>query len=1765
MVTIKENTITRCRSPAPKYCDLHMSIARIYGEDDVPYEITERSFKMLNPHFSTFLPTIKEEEIFSVRGDNLEFEEYEEISEHLYGSFFCEEIDQCLCGYGVCDIHKPHNMNPSDFEGDLEKFTIFDEKCDCFSDCDCGIVENKILNVFPTIHEYAQLNVQSNEVSSDFDIPYVTKLVEDIAWCAYLLSQKPTRRGLIEVGVTFAKLRSKDALTYDVYRKLFLDKVEIEFDVNNLDVEYEVQSMEFVPKVRQLLDSYKDIINSPIYKKIYKCIMYGISLNIFDTIGIPMSKMGYSAMEKAMLRRKFSNKSDFVYTLLDTILFVLEKGVYIVQTGDISAFTQTGSKYGELYEDAVLLKRQARLVSNAEDHGFNEPEFRQKLDSTIEKFTSIHKHARGLDVSEKQLISMKLSELQMIRDDLTSLAACREPREQPFGVLVVGGSGIGKSTITEQIYQYFAKVVGLPNDQMYKYVHNFLAKYWNNFRSCCWCIVMDDIAAEHPKLGDNSSVKEIIQIMNPVPYCPDQAALEDKGKTPCKPKLVIATTNVKTVNAEHYFAYPSAVQRRFPYVVTPKVKEEYTNSQGMLDSSLVNDGSPFADLWTYTVEVVRPVPYGERRTLAYMEKILENASQTEFYIWMRDAINKHQDNISRVKHGLSHLRNATVCKCCQLPDQMCLNIQSDENDVSFFLSTLPMQLFSIIQTTSVYKWIERMFCFIYFTFYISKFFDSTSLKYRKASIWILENLDRKDKWREMGNRVNSYFTTPKLSILLISVGSAIAFYKTFSRLRLEGQETSSHGEKPEPTNDERENVWYNQDFTLTSFEVSRQSSSAMSEDFNKFVSRIADNCVSVRTYRFGTTKYTPGKMTCLGGHIYITNNHNIPDVGSGSRMILVQSSCLGVSRNLEFVICEDDIVRYPKRDIAFLKIRNIPPKKNIIKYIANKDCKGTFKGVSLSRLFDGSVRSFDVNNAKHRDVVTTSSKLGVLPLRTIEGVTETKTESGDCGSLFVANTELGYIIMGIHVGVNMSNNKICFTSIDSEFCETMFQDNSKYSVESSEFDLLSSSSQNRQVSTLDKKSVFRYMNGGCANVFGSFTGFRNIPRSKVGLTPIVNNLDKLGYKIRYGAPVMGSYVPWRIGALDLVQPICRLSSCVLANCKKSYMDKIVKEVNISEIKKTLIVLDDFTALNGAAGVCYIDKLNRNTSAGNPWKKSKKYFLKKTDPVGENLDPVVVDEEIDDRLENIIKRYLDGRQAHPNFCAHLKDEPVSFKKIKMGKTRVFTGAPMDWSIIVRKFLLTSTRLIQNNRFAFEAAPGTIAQSLEWQEIYEYVTCHGEDRIIAGDYKSFDKRMSPVEILTAFDILHDLCELSGNFTQEELKVIRCIAEDTAFPLVDYAGDLVQFYGSNPSGNPLTVILNSIVNSLRMRYMYHELCGNCESFNDNVSLLTYGDDNIMSVSRNCDWFNHTSIARKFAEYGIGYTMADKEAESVPFINISDASFLKRTWRYDEDLKCFLAPLEHESIEKMLTVWTRSKSIPEEAQCVAIISTALREYFFYGKDIFIEKRNMFEQLIKEEKLECWIEESTLPTWDDLVNQFWRSSKHILDKNSFRIESEESWTKGEKNLFPYLTYHLEGDLMDYYRDETYILIQSDEIWSVEEYDIFLYPNYRSTTNYDISIHIWMQYADILNYFLQSMVFTYLTNVVWRFNHKWICMLIDKRCEYIVIARIYKLSCKYYCLCFLSYTITWCLIQILFLLYFAFTNLSHFFVPYFAVRYFIRL
>lgn len=1480
----------------------------------------------------------------------------------------------------------------------------------------------------PTVSELEQngwndLISYFTEDISDSEESWISLLLEDLIGLFYLLYDSLSGPSINYTKFMFAvtnflRLRCRKGIRGSLQQIGLVDYAKRIFqEISSLT---EIQSAEeYIGSARDLFTKFTAFRNSEIYKRVYKIYLYALSFSLFDKLGLSFTTFGYTIFEHEALQKRYHMGVDFVSTLCDTLIFCCERGYQVLKTGKLELLFHSGKVYTEYFDSVVILKRQSVLLSNPEAHGFTESAFRSDLDDTIEKGHNILSHSSSISKSDIKYLKSLVNDLEYIKNDLCTKRAARAHRIAPFAVLINGESSIGKSTIKDLLFYHYASLKGLDNDPSFCYTRNPVAKYWDGFTTSQWCVVLDDVASIKPTCASQGdpSMSEVIQLCNPTPFGPDQADLADKGRTPMRCKLVIATTNVKDMNCAYYFSHPSAVQRRLPYIITPIVKDQFANPDGSLDSSKVsvNDGE-YPDFWIWTVEKVIIRKTTDAQKLAKTESCLVTDDVNVFIKWFNGAVSAFDSNQAVVSESISKLRTIILCDECHIPIKGCVcekhyDVHDEEKPCPEALassSTHCKMCFQSIEKCDceVQSFNQGLECFAIFCDLLMKFlfvilrsslynlFDSLMSHfwlYRvwKTFIWYRTSAGfqytyMKLRFHYMGESIRTNIGHPKILISIAAILATAGFtYKIFSRFNIQGNISDNIGESPTPDLNERNNVWYKDSFKLSSFDLTAQTLSSKSLCANTFCNLIKSNLISF-SFPGEPGKVHYGKALCLRGQKYITNNHNIPVFSNTIRFtIICEPVEEGISRNITVYLSESQIVRIPEHDLLIFKIPNLPPRKNIFPYLAKKSIDIKTSGFYLSKSRSGSLSKNDLSCIKL--LPKYDIKLPEFTGDIWYSSSAFKAVNGDCGSTLIGETVKGFVVLGLHVLGSRYTNSVGAIALTQELLLPYMEDDI-HTIESG-VPSLSSETAERSLDVLHSKSVFRFLDGGSASVYGSFSGFRASHKSQVGLTPMSRHLSPLGYKIKFGPPVMKGWEPWRIAASDIVNPVVDIHSGILDECVSSFLDDIFKSLpDMSSVN----IYDDFTTINGAAGVSYVDKINRSTSAGNPWKKSKKFFLKQIPPQHGLLDPVEVDDEIMQRVDKIILTYHSGKRAMPNFCAHLKDEPVSFKKIKSGKTRVFAGAPFDWSIVVRKYLLSSVRLIQNNRFVFESAPGTIAQSYEWGGICEYVTKYGSSRMIAGDYKAFDKKMSPVFVLAAFTILKAICKRSGNYSPDDLRVIDGIAQDTAFPLIDFDGDLVEFYGSNPSGHPLTVIINGLANSLMMRYVYYNLNPAHESvtFKSNVALMTYGDDNIMSVSVNCPWYTHTTIAHSFQGMGITYTMPDKEAISVPYVNLTDVSFLKRRFIYDLDVEAYLAPLEHESIEKMLMVWTRSTSITEQEQCIAVISSAIREYFFYGKETFENKRLVLQQVVQDLSLESWSSDSVFPTWSFLVEEFKNTDK---------------------------------------------------------------------------------------------------------------------------------------------------------------------------------
>lgn len=848
-------------------------------------------------------------------------------------------------------------------------------------------------------------------------------------------------------------------------------------------------------------------------------------------------------------------------------------------------------------------------------------------------------------------------------------------------------------------------------------------------------------------------------------------------------------------------------------------------------------------------------------------------------------------------------------------------------------------------------------------------------------------------WRVIGNSVIRRITRPHWVVPAIAgLTAVLAGYYCVSRLRrsyaVEEEEVQSVkvGKKPQKTaeDEKRENVWYKEDFRLSTLDLSPQITSSAGMSDNDFLNKMGKHIIHGRfTRRIGEDDVTRvARMVAVGGQVLMTNNHCIPTDDDMVLRLTLEPQMSQVGSNFKVDVFESEVLRFPERDLAFIRIRPLKLYANIDHLFAGVQYGGRFDGTFVQRTVEGEIESREVKALQYTEFTT--PQLGIDKVRALRGYVQQPTAEGDCGSLYIQHTPSGHVLVGIHVAGNGSS--VVALAVEREIVSRALQHFDKYQIQAGRV-LMEDS-----IVSLHPKCPLRFIESGVMDVYGSLPHYHTSRGSSVVPTVIQKSLVNQGMEVRHGAPVMSGWLPKRLAYQDLVDPqTTGIDYELLDGCVADYVDKVWSQLT-EESKKMIHVVDTQTALNGAEGIPFMERMNMSSSAGYPYRKPKRLLL-------EGEIEKFLPEEVEKRVDQAIEDGLQGISTDFVYDGSLKDEPTPFKKIEESNTRVFNVGNIEAMTIGRQLFMGFMRCIMSNRTAFEMAVGLNCQSAEWEEVYNYLH-ELVGRHMAGDYKKYDKRLPSPFMIAVVDVFVKLAELAG-WRESEIKLLRSYGMSVVFPLVNMFGDIVRFLKSLPSGAAVTTIFDCIANSLNYRYGFEmayrrrgisDLGGTAlPLFRKVVRLITLGDDNAAQVDERVSWFNHVSLAAEMAVIGIKYTMAEKDAELVPFVDFDKVTFLKRTWKFDKRFNSYSAPLEWKSIEKMLLVCVKSKSISGEEHAVAVISAALREAYQHGDKEYDELRSKLEKAIRECSLEPYVTGSTLPSKEQLLSDWKRCSKNAL------------------------------------------------------------------------------------------------------------------------------------------------------------------------------
>jgi hypothetical protein len=320
----------------------------------------------------------------------------------------------------------------------------------------------------------------------------------------------------------------------------------------------------------------------------------------------------------------------------------------------------------------------------------------------------------------------------------------------------------------------------------------------------------------------------------------------------------------------------------------------------------------------------------------------------------------------------------------------------------------------------------------------------------------------------------------------------------------------------------------------------------------------------------------------------------------------------------------------------------------------------------------------------------------------------------------------------------------------------------------------------------------------------------------------------------------------------------------------------------------------------------------------------------------------------------------------------KDEKRPHAKVLIGKTRLFSCCEdVCFLVLFRKYTLGFSASVMNARIKNGTCVGVNCYNEDWDKLFEAITKHGENNIFAGDFGGFDSSHN-------FQVNSRIMGLINkyfypNATDFENKMRLHLWNEIVQSCHINGSDIYQWFKGQPSGNPMTTLLNCIVNNTGIRMVWdevwrkehNEVMRHQAYFNKHVVHQSYGDDSLTAVSEEAiGAFNQISVAENFTKFGFEYTDECKGLNGalVPRKNVSEVNFLKRTFRPDPIHGWVMAPISKETLYEMMQ-WVRHCD-DDVQQAIENIQNAVREAALHPKEFYDLFRSEIKTVLDEKNM---------------------------------------------------------------------------------------------------------------------------------------------------------------------------------------------------------
>lgn len=1485
---------------------------------------------------------------------------------------------------------------------------------------------------------------------------------------------------------------------------------------------------------KDFLTKWRDMADSAFASKVHEFLALSSYVGVFKAINLPVKTEEFKNYYKeTKLHERWSVSIHL--QIFECVLFIIERIGEFARTWSITSLLFSDKEARELDAEFAYLKGNfARFKTGGlekdtvERDGRDVPrvtdiEFRNRIFALLAKMRLINNtfQTKKLHTPERVIFLRKLEAMEQMNSEVIAGLNAKVMRKAPFAVTLAGYSGQGKTGIVTTISKVFCKALNVPFFESLVVNVNAKDNFQSEVKTSHLGIILDDFANTKQEFVSAPPTDLVIDIVNNARKFVLKADLAEKGMVQWNNAFLVATTNVRNLDAHVYSNEPGAVLRRFALHIVMRVREIFALPHGpndipVLDPSKMGERI-LDDAWEFDVmkvvlsrggDVDDHVPghqpckvsfeFVEAPTEVHGEsRPLKNISVYELNYVLYHACTRHMEHQTSFVERLEVMAATPICDHFRMqPDcEICgLDVQAGEEEVDVLRPSV--RVFEAICTSLFFGWacIDAAFsklaelscyhfeCFVhpdfsglvarscaestnYWRRFVMILIAYTLVLYTMSafqisffafcvfrSYWwsvrigvVLSFLIVLSRGRWLFDRVFKDVSSRLLSSARESASAALRNRYKFLVLAVLGigilatvmERYVDHEVKADvqggfysiPARDkiQRPDPWVAVD-RVQALPIGVKTRNMTLTQFTDVVSR---SQVYVEATAGGPKiRYSNGIF--LATNFLLIPYHTLLVDGCYANELAIHfTNKENRGSHYRVRISKDVVKRVPDRDLAVVYTATGGARRDLIEL-------GSFPEeiITRSALAIGEIhrsREGEVSELRYPAascVVTDVTRPEVELRGTYPGysyIRPTHTFVGLCGSTLISRVVGGPCIVGFHLlGVTGAQvGRACSVTAPmlretinalKEQCPLVHQAADCHV----EVPFLPQSYEFAKPFELyddvhEKSAIAQLPLGARIRSYGAHNQPRRSTRTQIVPMKIAESVSRIcDVPISHGPPKnLGKDQVW-LENLEPATGFYQFDPSILRLAYEDLRDHILGAVTAN--KKLLGPIKPYAlsvVTSGVAGVRGVNAMNMKASMGFPWCKAKNNFLKRGVPAPPDFPDGIIEvpEEILADIERAREMCKAGHRPGTVFRACQKDEAV---KLTKEKVRTFSSSNVILSILTRQYFLPVARIMNQFPFLFNTAVGINCYGPEWQQVYDYLTTFGKDRAFAGDFEKYDKRFEYQLQILCWKLLISVAEILG-YDDEELRIMRCLAEDTARPIWEFNGDMQEHETQNSSGHDLTVQINGLGNVLQTMYAFYSQIPTARTevkfknltkltleklvpdlrwgymdqldakplhscltgrFSKYVAAITLGDDNVISVSPHCEWFNHMVMSDALKRVGLSYTTADKKEPSEPFEGMDRVTFLKRRFVYHSDMGRVAAPIEEASIWKSLFCRKDSSPVIEDAHCAEKLNDALREFGLFGQGRFEDMREKFDRVVDEHGIRHWLPQGQLHTY---------------------------------------------------------------------------------------------------------------------------------------------------------------------------------------------